>query len=55
MGRDTLKITDIDFWENEAIPVWNGKKHHFQFSGPKAPTISEAIQWIERDKRRGKV
>lgn len=58
MGRDTLSddpyIVDIDYWESDAILVWNGERHYFQFSGYN-PTVSEAIQWIERERRNGKV
>lgn len=51
MGTDSLKIVDIDYWENDAILVKDGKRHYFQFSGSE-PTLSEALQWVEREERR---
>lgn len=32
MGRDTLKVTDIDYWENDAFLEMGDEREYFQFN-----------------------
>lgn len=44
------EITDIDYWENDALLKINGVTFYFQFEdNTRPPTIDEALQWLKND------
>lgn len=48
MSEIEYKITDIDYWEQDAILVIDGKwKFYFQFSDTtKPPSIDDALEYL---------
>jgi hypothetical protein len=40
----SYKIVDVDYWENDAFLVVDGKRHYFQFS--KEPTFKDALWYL---------
>lgn len=43
------EITEIDYWEQDATLVIEGRRVYFQFS--KEPTLAEAIDFLVRDSK----
>jgi hypothetical protein len=43
----TWKITDIDYFECDAILEYNGERHYFQFGGAKTgPSFGQALKYL---------
>ena len=45
------EITDIDYVENDAYLVVDGRKYYFQWVAKSEPTIVDALEFFKRDSR----
>lgn len=43
------QITDIDYWEHDALLRVGDKTYYFQFD--ESPTIEEALEFFKRDSK----
>ena len=43
------EIVDIDFYENDAILLIEGKRYYFQWDGKTTPTIIDALEYFKRN------
>ena len=39
-----FEITDVDYWENDAILVYKGERHYFQFADE--PSLANALRYL---------
>ena len=54
-GKIDYKITDIDYFESDAIITMNGVEFYFQFPDGKEPTIHHALAFIKKELKNAKV
>lgn len=45
------EIVDIDFFENDAYLVVDGKKYFFQWDAKSEPTILHALEFFKKDSK----
>jgi hypothetical protein len=45
------EITDVDYAENDAYLVVDGRKYYFQWDAKSEPTIVDALEFFKRDSR----
>lgn len=45
------EITDVDYFENDAILVVDGRNYYFQWDAKSEPTIIDALEFFKRDSR----
>ena len=43
------KITNVDFWEKDAILEIAGKNVYFQFDGEETPTLVDVIKYLVKE------
>ena len=43
------EITDVDYFENDAILVVDDRKYYFQWDAKSEPTIVDALEFFKRD------
>ncbi len=49
MPNIEYEIVDVDYWENDAILVIDGKRIYFQWDGTRHPTFEDAINFLITD------
>lgn len=42
------RITYVDYWEKDALLVYDGKRHYFQFDGQDC-TLHSALGFLKRE------
>jgi hypothetical protein len=45
------EITYVDYFENDAILVVDGRKYYFQWDAKSEPTIIDALEFLKLDSR----
>jgi len=45
------EITDVDYAENDAYLVIDGRNYYFQWDAKSEPTIVDALEFFKRDSR----
>lgn len=45
------EITDVDYFEKDAILVVDGRNYYFQWDGKSEPSILDALEFFKRDSR----
>jgi len=45
------EITDVDYFENDAILVVDDRKYYFQWDAKSEPTIIDALEFLKLDSR----
>lgn len=45
------EITGVDYAENDAIFVVEGRKYYFQWDAKSEPTIVDALEFFKRDSK----
>ena len=45
------EIADVDYFENDALLVVDGRKYYFQWDAKSEPTIVDALEFFKQDSR----